>query len=131
MTSKEYLMQYRASMERTAEIEAHLRELKDEEFRLRDHEGRCSAMDAAVAKYVDACNEASKELTDLAVLRAEIIENIRKIPNQKLRSVLFHKYISGETWEQVAVKLHYSYRQTTRMHGSALLAMKDVLECPS
>lgn len=65
MKPKEYLQQYRQSMERTAEIEQHLAELKAEAIRLKDHEGQSVKLDDATAKYVDACDEMSAELTRL------------------------------------------------------------------
>lgn len=123
MTTKEakaYLMQYRASMERSADIEHHLRELKAEADNLKDHEGQSIALDAAVAKYVDACSEAEKELDDLSALRCEIREAIASVPDVKLQSLLWRRYISGFTWEQVAVSMSYTYRRVTQLHGDAL-----------
>lgn len=131
LTPKEYLMQYRQSMERTAEIEQHLNELKAEAYQLKDHEGHSVAMDTAVTRYVDACNAVASELNRLAAQRGEILGTIDSVRAANLRSVLYRKYILGESWEQVAVALNYSYRQTTRMHGAALIAVKDVLECPT
>ena len=42
-------------------------------------------------------------------------------------------YIKGMTWEQIAVEMNYSYRNTTRLHGYALKSckIKDVLVCPT
>lgn len=120
MTAKEYLMQYRESMERTAEIEQHLAELKAEAIRLKDHEGHSIALDAAVARYVDACNAAASELNRLAALRGEIQETIDSVPDTKLRSVLHRKYILGEKWEEVSVHMHLDYRWVLRLHGRAL-----------
>ena len=62
MTPKEakaYLMQYRESLDRTREIAEHLDELKAEAVRLKGHEGQRVDLDAAVARYVDACEESA------------------------------------------------------------------------
>jgi DNA-directed RNA polymerase specialized sigma subunit len=133
MTSQEaksYLMQYRESLDRTREITQHLGELKSEAVRLKDHEGQSVKLDEATEKYIDACDESADELNRLAELRCDIWNTIHKVEDHKENTLLRMRYISGMTWEQVAVEMHYSYRQTTRLHGKALESVKDVLECP-
>jgi DNA-directed RNA polymerase specialized sigma subunit len=127
VTAKEYLMQYRESMERTAEIETHLHELKVEAIRLKDHEGQSVALDEAVAKYTDACDEYAHDLSRMEVLRSEIQGAIDSVPDKTLRSVLHWRYICGYTWEQVAVKMNYSYRRATQLHGTALQHITRIL----
>jgi hypothetical protein len=128
MTPKDYLKQYRESITRSAEIEQHLAELKAEAVRLKDHEGHSIALDAAVAAYVDACNASAAELSRLAQLRADIERIIDSEKNEKLHTVLYRHYILGETWVQVAAFMHYEYRSITRMHGQALLEVRE--RCP-
>lgn len=120
MTAKEYLMQYRESLERSAEIELHLHELKAEAIKLKDHEGHSVALDAAVARYVDACNASSAELSRLSELRGEISCTVDSVQDAKLRAVLYRRYIAGQTWEQAAVEMHLHYRWVLRLHGRAL-----------
>ena len=127
MTAKEYLMQYRQSMERTAEIEQHLAELKAEAIRLKDHEGQFVKLDDATAKYVDACEEMSAELTRLHDLREEIKRTIEAVPDARLRNLLRWRYISGYTWEQVSVQMNYTYRRSIQLHGAALQAVSRTL----
>lgn len=129
MTTKEakaYLQQYRDSMSRTADIEHHLRELKTEADNLKDHEGQSIALDAAVAKYVDACTESDAELESLAELRIRIRETINEVQDPRLHSLLWRRYISGFTWEQVAVSMSYTYRRVTQLHGDALKAVCEI-----
>lgn len=128
MTAKEYLMQYRESMERTAEIETHLHELKVEAIRLKDHEGQSVKLDAAVAQYVDACNAQESELNRLAALRGEIEGTIDSVPDPKLRSLLHWRYVCGFSWEQVAVKMNYSWRRVLQLHGTALHIVAECMD---
>ena len=123
MAAKEYLMRYRESMERTKEIEQHLHELKAEAIRLKDHEGRSVALDNAVQKYVDACDQSGAELNRLAALRAEILGTIDAIESKTLREILYHKYILGETLEKIAADMNYHYVSVCRLHGAALHAV--------
>lgn len=127
MKAKEYLMQYRQSMERTAEIEQHLAELKAEAIRLKDHEWQSVKLDDATAKYVDACDEMSAELTRLHDLREEIKRTIEAVPDARLRNLLRWRYISGYTWEQVSVQMNYTYRRSIQLHGAALQAVSRTL----
>lgn len=124
MTPKEYLMQYRESVDASNEITAHLSELKAEAQRLRDHEGQSIALDKAVAKYMDACTAASVQLADLARLRGEISLAIDAVPDEKLRTLLRWRYICGASWERVAVEMNYTYRRITQLHGVALKAFQ-------
>ena len=119
MKPKEYLQQYRQSMERTAEIEQHLAELKAEAIRLKDHEGRSVALDAAVARYVDACEEMSAELNRLAALRQEIKQTIEAVPDARLRNMLTEIYINGQTLVRIAADKERSYEHICRLHGEA------------
>ena len=125
--TKQYLQQYRDSIDRTAEIEHHLRELKAEAINLQDHDGQSVRLDDATAKYVDACNELSEELGKLEDLRSEIYRTIDSVPDAKLRSVLHWRYICGYSWEQVAVELSYTYRRITQLHGDALQQVEQIM----
>lgn len=127
MTPKEYLQQYRESMARTDEITAHLDELKAECIKLRDHTGERIALDAAVEKYVDACEDAGAELNRLAALRGEITETIEAVQDMKLRTLLVEIYISGKKIVRVAADRDQSYEHICRLHGEALQAVRTVM----
>lgn len=127
MTAKEYLMQYRESMERTAEIETHLHELKAEAIRLKDHEGQSVKLDDATAKYVDACDEMSAELNRLAALRQEIKQTIEAVSNARLRSMLTEIYMGGQTLVRIAADKERSYEHICRLHGEALRRVSEIM----
>ena len=118
---------YRESVQKTAEIASNLAELKAEAETLKDHEGQRVELDAAVAKYVDACEEAEKELSRLADLRQDIRQLIDKVNDTRMHSILWRRYISGLSWEQVAVSMNYTYRRVTQLHGDALKAIGIIL----
>ena len=123
-----YLQLYRESIEKTSEIAQNLAELKAEAEALRDHEGQRVELDAAVAKYVDACEEAEKELSRLADLRQDIRQLIDKVNDTRMHSILWRRYISGLSWEQVAVSMNYTYRRVTQLHGEALKEICSIQE---
>lgn len=127
MTAKEYLMQYRESLDRTEEITEHLTELKAECIRLRDHTGTRIALDRAVARYVDACENAAAELNRLAARRAEIIAAVDAVPDKRLRTLLREIYISGKRIVRIAADRNQSYEHICRLHGQALRVISDIL----
>lgn len=129
MTAKEYLMQYRDAMRRTQAITDHLVELRAVCEQLRTEDGQKVELDKAVGDLVDAEHDAAAEIKRLAALESEISAAISLV-REPYSTLLYERYINGKTWEQVAVCMSYSYRHTTKLHGSALRILKDVLECP-
>lgn len=139
MTPKEYLLQYRDAVRRATAAQDHLDELRAMAERITPNYGGSGGgthqtgdkLGAAVARLVDAESRVSDELEMLEATEREVIGTIDKITDGTLHTLLYERYINGKTWEQIAVALNYSYRQTTRMHGAALIAVKHVLECPT
>lgn len=129
LTAKEYLKQYGESMARTQAVTEHLRQLRETAENLRGEQGQRIALDAAVAALVDAQEQTAAELSRLCALRSEILGTIDRVQDSRLRTLLVSRYVNGETFERIAVGMNYSWRQVIRMHGQALLAVKDVIEC--
>jgi DNA-directed RNA polymerase specialized sigma24 family protein len=124
------LQQYSDAMRRTRVISDHIAELRSMCEQLRTEDGHRVALDAAVAELVDTEQRVSAEVAQLCKLETEIACTIDRM-HEPYRTLLYERYINGKTWEQIAVGMNYSYRQITRMHGAALIAVKDVLECPT
>ena len=127
MEPKKYLQQYRASIVRTKESADNLSELKAEAEALKNHEGQRVKLDDAVSKYIDACEEAAAELERLEALRIDIMHLIDDVTDERMHSVLWRRYISGFTWEQIAVSMNYTYRRVTQIHGDALIKVGEML----
>lgn len=130
MTAKEYLMQYRDAMRRAKAITDHIDDLRAMCEQLRTEDGHKIELGKAVAELVDAQNRAKAEVDRLTALEQEIVQTISHT-DEPYRTLLYERYINGKTWEQVAVRMNYSFRHTTKLHGTALRILKDVLECPT
>lgn len=50
-----------------------------------------------------------------------IIEQIENMDNELHYQILFSRYIEKKTFEKIATEIDYSFRQTTRLHGQALI----------
>ena len=106
----------------------HLEELKSMATRITpnyDGEGGGTHQDgdklgAAVASIIEAKSRVSDELEMLCATEREVIDTINKVKDTTLNTLLYERYINGKTFEQIAVQLNYSWRQTCRLHGAAL-----------
>lgn len=65
--------------------------------------------------------------------RMEVCETIEKIIATKdpmaktYYRILTMRYVEGESWEQIAVDIGYTWRHTIRLHGEALKRMEKIL----
>lgn len=131
MTAKEakaYLMQYRQAAARLHAISDHIAELRAVCEQLRTEDGHHIALDKAVAELVDASERAEAEVAQLCRIETEIACTIDRVP-EPYRTLLYERYINGKTFEQIAVGMHYSWRQIVRLHGQALQYAQNVIEC--
>lgn len=128
MTPKEYLQQYRYAVRRAAAAQEHLLELREIAERITPNyssEGGGThqsgdKLGAAVARIVDAESRVNDEMELLEATEREVIDTINKVKDTTLNTLLYERYINGKTFEQIAVQLNYSWRQTCRLHGAAL-----------
>jgi DNA-directed RNA polymerase specialized sigma subunit len=65
----------------------------------------------------------------LFAIKTEIIRTISRVDNVTYRTLLEKRYLEYKTWEQIAVEMNYSYMHICRLHGKALDAVKEVIEC--
>ena len=78
-------------------------------------------------EQLDACaNDLEKESIEMRQLMQEVKAAINTIPDETLKQLLELRYINGYTWEQIAVKMNYTWRHVLRLHGEAL---KHVIVC--
>lgn len=81
-----------------------------------------------LSDYIAGLSEIESKLIKLkserVQLQSEIVEKIEALEDEAERAVLDYRYIRGLQWEEIAVKMNYSYRNVTRIHGRALLNFK-------
>lgn len=59
-------------------------------------------------------------------IRKKIEQSIRNLGDEDEQEVLRLRYISGLSWEEVAVEIGYAWAQTHRIHSSALKNLKMI-----
>lgn len=93
-----------------------------------------SRVENTVVKIVALEEEINAETDRLVDIHREIRTAIESLNSPKDRLILRERYINDLSWEEIAAKMHYSVRQTTRLHGAALRRFEKILEnvhkCP-
>ena len=75
--------------------------------------------DTAV-KIADLEREINTDIDALVDLELDISTRIKAVARSNLRQVLELHYLNGLSLNEVAQRMHYSYRQICRIHGEAL-----------
>lgn len=82
--------------------------------------GNPDRLQATVEHIILLKDELNKQTDQYIIMRLGILNAIDTVENDTLKLLLCYRYVDGLTWEQVAVKLNYSYMQICRLHGKAL-----------
>jgi len=66
------------------------------------------------------------KIDEQIALKSEILRTIMKLSDRRQRLVLMEYYVEMKSFEEVSVEIHYSWKQTHRIHAAAL---KEVERC--
>ena len=139
MTAKEYLSQAHRLDQR---IDAKIAQVAS----LNDLATKCSAtltgmprnpnrggstMADAVCKIIDLQNEINRDIDRLVDLKREIVSVIKAVEDTEYQTLLEKRYLCFQTWEQIAVDMHYSGKWILKMHDRALDVVAEILKAKS
>ena len=79
-----------------------------------------SPIERPMDKVLEIDEEINREIDELQTVRQEIRAALNQLEDENLKLLMEYRYIDGLTWEQIAVKMNYSYMQICRLHGKAL-----------
>mgnify|MGYP001551310025 FL=1 len=79
-----------------------------------------SPIERPMDKVLEIDVEINREIDELQTVRQEIHAALNQLEDESLKLLMEYRYIDGLTWEQIAVKMNYSYMQICRLHGKAL-----------
>lgn len=123
---KQYLRRYQAAKRRAKRIQEEIDALRSSETSpvgLGDglpHGSGTSDLSGYAARLDELMRELEAEREMQMVTYHEIWNQVKKISNATEQEVLTRRYLIGQSWEKIAVEMHYSYRQIIRIHGAAL-----------
>jgi len=83
-----------------------------------------NAMEDMAAKHLELRDRYQAKLDELAAEQLAIETAIDTL-SATTRMLLRYRYIEGLTWEEVCVKMSYSWRQTHRLHAKALDTLRQ------
>ena len=92
------------------------------------HSRNVSAMADTVLKIMEMNQELDDQIDALVDKKLEISRTIAQVRDVLYRLVLEKRYLTFNTWEEIAVDLHYSVRSVQRIHGRALEVVEGILE---
>ena len=127
---KEYLKSYRRAIKREQDILDEIQRLRlDKMFPsvVNDgmpHGSRHSDLSDYAAILDEQIDLLKEERLERVRCYQKIERQIRQMENEDEQEVLRLRYILGMKWEEVAVKMGYSWKQTHRIHSSALKNFK-------
>lgn len=84
-----------------------------------------NAMEDMAAQHIELQQKYQAQLDRLAAEQLAIEQTIAVLEEPTARMLMRYRYLDGLTWEEVCVKLTYSWRQTHRLHARALDALLD------
>lgn len=79
-----------------------------------------STMENTICKIIDLQHEINEDIDRLVDLKTEIVAAVKSVENREYQTLLEKRYLCFETWEQIAVDMHYSLRWIHILHGKAL-----------
>lgn len=127
---KEYLKSYRRAIKREQDILDEIQRLRlDKMFPSVVNDGMPhGSSHSDLSDYAAILDEQIDLLKEERLERVrcyqKIERQIRQMENEDEQEVLRLRYILGMKWEEVAVKMDYSWKQTHRIHSSALQNFK-------
>lgn len=83
-----------------------------------------NAMEDMAAKHLELIDRYRTKMLELAEEQL-VIEKAIEALEPTARMLLRYRYIDGLPWEEVCVRMSYSWRQTHRLHSQALEALKE------
>lgn len=128
MTAKEYLWRVRDAEQELRQLEMEYKQARDDMLHLKAIEydkervstSRIGDLSDAIAALERYAEEVNAQWNRLIALRKAAKVLIGRVPDGRYRTILQGRYLYGQSWEQVAVGLGYTYRHVLWMHGKAL-----------
>ena len=125
---KKYLRKYRESIAAENELNDQLNRLRDDFTfpKAQDLDGMPHGFSSVhdLSDYAARIDNLLLELSCLISsridLRKDIMHRIDSMDSEVEKTILMMRYISGKTFEQIAVTLNYSWRWVLTLHGNAL-----------
>lgn len=134
MTAKEYLWRVRDAERELKQLEQAYTQARADILHLKgiayDADkvtgGKIGDLSDAIAALEGYAQRLSAKWDELINLRETAKKLIDTLKDGRYREVLTLRYLDGQSWEQVAVTMGYTYRGVTGLHGKALKVFGEI-----
>ena len=134
MTAKEYLWRVRDAKRELKQLEQAYTQARADILHLKgiayDADkvtgGKIGDLSDAIAALEGYAQRLSAKWDELINLRETAKKLIDTLKDGRYREVLTLRYLDGQSWEQVAVTMGYTYRGVTGLHGKALKVFSEI-----
>lgn len=123
---KEFLMSYQKEKRRVRRLEEQLEELRRNKMSPSVvNDGMPHGTDKKdLSDYAVKVDEIEQDLISARYSRIcafqDVQRRIEAMENEREKDLLTYRYIRGMKWEEVAVRMDYSWRKVHYLHGDAL-----------
>ena len=83
-----------------------------------------SPVERPMDKVLEIEEEINQEIDELQEVCRDIKTVLGQLEDDTLRLLMEYRYLDGLTFEEIAVKMHYSWRWVIKLHGKALAEIK-------
>lgn len=134
MTAKEYLWRVRDAERELKQLEQTYMHARADILHLKGiaydtdkvTSGKIGDLSDAIVTLEGYAQRLSAKWDELINLRETAKKLIDTLKDGRYREVLTLRYLDGQSWEQVAVTMGYTYRGVTGLHGKALKVFGEI-----
>lgn len=124
---KRWLWRYRGSLEKEKALRADLQEQETRAAKttaaLTGMPGAASdgqTLPRAVESIIAAQQELQAQINVCGAVRREVVAAIDQVQDERDHTILYRRYVLGQTYEQIAEKLDISVRYCIKLHVEAI-----------
>lgn len=134
MTAKEYLWRVRDAERELKQLEQAYTQARADILHIKGIAydvdkvigGKIGDLSDAIAALEGYAQRLNAKWDELITLRETAKKLIDTLKDGRYREVLTLRYLDGQSWEQVAVTMGYTYRGVTGLHGKALKVFGEI-----
>lgn len=126
MTAKEYLQQVKSKDATIHNLTACKEYL--EEILHNTSGGTGKALDTLSERIKEKERKIDEEIEETGKLKLEVIDQLKKMPDKRLSTILYKRYIEHKAYEMIGSEIGYCCHYTIALHKKALKEFQKVLD---
>lgn len=136
MRAKDYLMRLLYAERQVIYLTAEAERMDSQIMRitqiLRDNSGGQSGHGdgkaSAIASLIDIRDGLLADIATIAAVKPQVMLIIKQIQSQKQREVIFRRYVSAQSFDDIATAMGFCVRHVLSLHGKGLMAVQSIID---